>query len=254
MPLVHRALVALLLVTTLASAQDSTRRALDTVRVVKRATDLIGIAPAASAGRIDAAELSALPLSREGELLETVPGMIVTQHSGEGKANQYFARGFNLDHGTDFATSVDGMPVNMPSHAHGQGYTDLNFMTPEIVQSLDYRLGVYYADVGDYSSAGSSEFHLVRHLASPFVSLTSGENGLDRIVAAGSAGDLLIAGEVKGYNGPWRLPEEERKFSGIVRYSAGDFSVLAMGYHNKWRSNDQIPLRAVDDNVISRFG
>lgn len=254
MGIVHRVLVALVLIPTLASAQDSTKRALDTVRVVQRATDLIGIAPAASAGRIDAAELNALPLSREGELLETVPGMIVTQHSGEGKANQYFARGFNLDHGTDFATSVDGMPVNMPSHAHGQGYTDLNFLIPELVQSLDYRLGVYYADVGDFSSAGSSVLHLVHHLAAPFVSLTSGEHGLDRIVAGGSVGDLLVAGEVKGYNGPWQLPEEERKFSGMIRYSAGDFSVLAMGYHNKWRSNDQIPLRAVDDDVISRFG
>jgi hypothetical protein len=246
--------MALVLATTAVSAQDSTKKALDTVRVVSHADDLHGIAPSASEGHIDIEELRALPLSREGELLETVPGMIVTQHSGEGKANQYFARGFNLDHGTDFATSVDGMPVNDPSHAHGQGYTDLNFLIPELVTSLDYRLGVYYADVGDFGSAGSSEFHLAQHLAAPFVSLTSGENGLNRIVAAGSAGDLLVAGEVKGYDGPWRLAEEERKFSGLIRYSSGDFSILAMGYHNKWRSNDQVPLRAIDDDVISRFG
>src|SRR5580704_5510151 len=246
--------MALALATTAVSAQDSTRKALDTVRVVRHVDDLHGIAPSASEGHIDIEELRALPLSREGELLETVPGMIVTQHSGEGKANQYFARGFNLDHGTDFATSVDGMPVNDPSHAHGQGYTDLNFLIPELVTSLDYRLGVYYADVGDFGSAGSSEFHLAQHLAAPFVSLTSGENGLNRIVAAGSAGDLLVAGEVKGYDGPWRLAEEERKFSGLIRYSSGDFSILAMGYHNKWRSNDQVPLRAIDDDVISRFG
>jgi len=246
--------MVLALATSAASAQDSTNKALDTVRVVSHADDLHGIAPSASEGHIDIEELRALPLSREGELLETVPGMIVTQHSGEGKANQYFARGFNLDHGTDFATSVDGMPVNDPSHAHGQGYTDLNFLIPELVTSLDYRLGVYYADVGDFGSAGSSEFHLAQHLAAPFVSLTSGENGLNRIVAAGSAGDLLVAGEVKGYDGPWRLAEEERKFSGLIRYSSGDFSILAMGYHNKWRSNDQVPLRAIDDDVISRFG
>jgi hypothetical protein len=246
--------MALVLATTAVSAQDSTKKALDTVRVVSHADDLHGIAPSASEGHIDIEELRALPLSREGELLETVPGMIVTQHSGEGKANQYFARGFNLDHGTDFATSVDGMPVNDPSHAHGQGYTDLNFLIPELVTSLDYRLGVYYADVGDFGSAGSSEFHLAQHLAAPFVSLTSGENGLNRIVAAGSAGDLLVAGEVKGYDGPWRLAEEERKFSGLIRYSWGDVSILAMGYHNKWRSNDQVPLRAIDDDVISRFG
>lgn len=246
--------MALALATTAVSAQDSTKKALDTVRVVSHADDLHGIAPSASEGHVDIEELRALPLSREGELLETVPGMIVTQHSGEGKANQYFARGFNLDHGTDFATSVDGMPVNDPSHAHGQGYTDLNFLIPELVTSLDYRLGVYYADVGDFGSAGSSEFHLAQHLATPFVSLTSGENGLNRIVAAGSAGDLLVAGEVKGYDGPWRLAEEERKFSGLLRYSWSDVSILAMGYHNKWRSNDQVPLRAIDDDVISRFG
>src|ERR1700722_17317367 len=189
--------MVLALVTSAASAQDSTKKALDTVRVVSHADDLHGIAPSASQGHIDIEELRALPLSREG------------------KANQYFARGFNLDHGTDFATSVDGMPVNDPSHAHGQGYTDLNFLIPELVTSLDYRLGVYYADVGDFGSAGSSEFHLAQHLAAPFVSLTSGENGLNRIVAAGSAGDLLVAGEVKGYDGPWRLAEEERKFSGL---------------------------------------
>ena len=250
----HRALIILTLLSTVASAQDSTRKALDTVRVVRRADDLIGIAPSASGGHIDAEELRALPLSREGELLETVPGMIVTQHSGEGKANQYFARGFNLDHGTDFATTVDGMPVNMPSHAHGQGYSDLNFLIPELVTSLDYRLGVYYADVGDFGSAGSSEFHLARQLSSPFVTLTSGENGLARVAAAASTGGLLVAGEVKGYDGPWRLPEEERKFSGLLRYTWDDFSVLAMAYHNKWRSNDQIPLRAIDDDVTSRFG
>jgi hypothetical protein len=251
---VHRVLVVLTLLSTVASAQDSTKKALDTVRVVRRVDDLLGIAPSASRGHVDAEELHALPLSREGELLETIPGMIVTQHSGEGKANQYFARGFNLDHGTDFATSVDGMPVNMPSHAHGQGYSDLNFLIPELVTSLDYRLGVYYADVGDFGSAGSSEFHLARQLSSPFVSLTSGENGLARVVAAASTGGLLVAGEVKGYDGPWRLPEEERKFSGLLRYSSGEFSILAMGYHNKWRSNDQIPLRAIDENVISPLG
>lgn len=254
---VHRELIVIALGfagATTVLAQDTVTRHVDTVRIVAHSATLHGVATTASQGRVDSTELRALPLSREGELLETVPGMIVTQHSGEGKANQYFARGFNLDHGTDFETNVDGMPVNMPSHAHGQGYTDLNFLLPELVTSLDYRLGVYYADVGDFSSAGSSEFHLARELASPFISLTSGDNGLDRVAAGASAGGLLAAGEVKGYDGPWLLPEEERKFSGLVRYSWGDFSILALGYHNKWRSNDQIPIRAIDDNLISRFG
>ncbi len=88
------------------------------------------------------------PILRPGELLETVPGLIVTQHSGEGKANQFYLRGFNLDHGTDFRTTVDGMPVNQRTHAHGQGYTDLNFVIPELVSRLDYKKGPYYAEQG----------------------------------------------------------------------------------------------------------
>src|SRR5690606_9421241 len=115
--------------------------------------------------------------TREGELLETIPGLIVTQHSGEGKANQYFVRGFNLDHGTDFQTRVEGMPVNLPTHGHGQGYTDLNFVIPELVELLDYRLGVYHADIGDFGSAGGAEFHLFRSLPRPFLAASGGEDG-----------------------------------------------------------------------------
>jgi hypothetical protein len=94
---------------------------------------------AASAVTVSGAEVNARPFSRAGEALEAVPGLIVTQHSGEGKANQYFLRGFNLDHGTDLAISVDGMPVNMPTHVHGQGYADINFMIPELIQSANVR-------------------------------------------------------------------------------------------------------------------
>jgi outer membrane cobalamin receptor len=140
-------------------APDSNRtRSVDTVRVTGRIADLIGTARTASEGHVGTRELAARPLSREGELLETVPGLVVTQHSGEGKANQYFVRGFNLDHGTDFRTLVDGMPINQPTHAHGQGYTDLNFVIPEFVRALDYKLGVYHAEVGDFGSAGRSRF------------------------------------------------------------------------------------------------
>ena len=126
---------------------------LDTLTVTGRADDLIGIASSASQGRVGAGDLRSRPIAREGELLETVPGVIVTQHSGDGKANQYFIRGFNLDHGTDFATRFEGMPVNMVSHAHGQGYTDLNFLIPELVDHLDYKLGVYHAERGGRPSA-----------------------------------------------------------------------------------------------------
>src|SRR3984957_20066945 len=147
--------MVLALVTSAASAQDSTKKALDTVRVVSHADDLHGIAPSASQGHIDIEELRALPLSREGELLETVPGMIVTQHSGEGKANQYFARGFNLDHGTDIDITLDDMPVNLRTHAHGQGYADLNFMIPELIDRIHYSKGPYFADHGDFDTAGA---------------------------------------------------------------------------------------------------
>ena len=107
-------------------------------------------------GVVGAAELDARPRMRTGEILEVVPGLIVTQHSGTGKSNQMFLRGFNLDHGTDFATWIDGMPVNLPTHAHGQGYTDLNFLIPELVERLEYRKGAYYAEVSDFSSAGAA--------------------------------------------------------------------------------------------------
>ena len=185
---------------------------LDPLTITGRFDNLKGISSTASEGRVGAADLRLRPITREGELLETVPGVIVTQHSGDGKANQYFVRGFNLDHGTDFETRIEGMPVNMPSHAHGQGYTDLNFLIPELVDYIDYRLGVYHADLGDFGSAGGAEFHLKRRLDSPFAVAGAGENGLARFSAGASkrvgSGDLLLAGEAKGYNGPWRSPRK----------------------------------------------
>lgn len=243
---------------------DSVARSsrLDTVRVVGRAATLIGTARSASEGHVGTIELRARPLSREGELLETVPGVIVTQHSGEGKANQYFVRGFNLDHGTDFQTMVDGMPVNQPTHAHGQGYTDLNFITPEFVRALDYKLGVYHAELGDFGSAGGAEFHLAKRFETPIVSAQFGSNGLARAVLGTSrkagGGDLLFGGEAKAYDGPWVRAEQLRKYSGMARWSrevgASSFSVLAMGYRNRWNSSDQIPGRVVQSGLISAFG
>ena len=243
--------------------QDSARaQVVDTFTVVGRIDDLIGSARSASEGRIGATELRQRPITREGELLETVPGMIVTQHSGEGKANQYFVRGFNRDHGTDFQTRLEGMPLNMATHGHGQGWTDLNFLIPELVESLDYKLGVHHADIGDFGSAGGAEFHLVRTLERPFVSLNGGANGLARVAAGGSRragrGTLLVAGEVKAYDGPWLRAEGVRKSSGVARYSVdrgtSRFSVLGMAYRNGWNSNDQIAQRAVEDGTVSRFG
>ena len=246
-----------------ATPRDTGRaHALDTMKVTGRIDNLIGTATSASEGRVGAAELHVRPITREGELLETVPGVIVTQHSGEGKANQYFVRGFNLDHGTDFQTRLEGMPLNLPSHGHGQGYTDLNFLIPEMVEYLDYKLGVYHPEVGDFGSAGAADFHLLRTLDHPFANVEFGANGLARL-AAGRAvhlgsGDLLLGGEGKEYDGPWELKENIRKFSGLARYSftagASQFSILGLAYHNRWNSNDQIPLRAVTGGAISRLG
>src|SRR5207237_1745902 len=116
---------------------------LDRIEVLGHYETAVGSSDAASEGSVTAKLIEARPALPPGELLEFVPGVIVTQHSGDGKANQYFLRGFNLDHGTDFATYVDGMPVNMRTHAHGQGYTDLNFLIPELVDRIQYKKGTY---------------------------------------------------------------------------------------------------------------
>jgi hypothetical protein len=234
----------------------------DTIVVSGRIDDLSGVAVAASEGRVGREDLALRPILREAELLETVPGMIATQHSGDGKSNQMFLRGFNLDHGTDFRTEVEGMPVNMPTHGHGQGYTDVNFLVPELVDRVEFQKGVYWADTGDFGSAGASRFRLASEVASPFLELEVGEDRFRRVVGAGSRavgpGVLLAGGEVKVYDGPWEKPEDLEKISGIARYSwdatGNRFSILAMGYGNQWQSSDQIPQRLVADGTLSPFG
>ena len=217
---------------------------------------------AASEGTATGEELGNRPLLRPAEVLEAVPGLVVTQHSGDGKANQYFLRGFNLDHGTDFATFVDGVPVNMPTHAHGQGYSDLNFLIPELIDRVDYRKGVYYAQEGDFSAAGAAEIHYRDRLAGSFVTASVGEEGYLRLLAATSGafagGELLLAGEFGVTDGPWVLPEDYQRASGVIKYTAGEdglgYSIALMGYGGDWRATDQIPERAVSSGLISRFG
>src|SRR5438270_1402975 len=140
---------------------------LETIEVIERSDTLIGIGDSATEGTVGPRQLEARPLLRPGEALETVPGVIITQHSGSGKANQFFLRGFNLDHGTDFATSVAGMPVNFPTHGHGQGYSDLNFLIPELVTGVQFSKGPYYADQGDFATAGSSTINYANALEKP---------------------------------------------------------------------------------------
>ena len=192
-----------------------------------------------------------------------VPGLIVTQHSGEGKANQYFLRGFNLDHGTDLAIKVDGMPVNMPTHGHGQGYADINFMIPELIQSVNVRKGPYFADVGDFGSAGSVAIDYINKLPKNIAETDhSAAFGYHRGLAAGStavgAGTLLAAFEGVKYNGPWDVPDNVRKLNGVLRYSQGTatdgFTLSAMAYSNGWNSTDQVAQRAIDQGIIGRFG
>ena len=217
---------------------------------------------AASEMRISGEELNARPASRVGEVLEAVPGLIVTQHSGEGKANQYFLRGFNLDHGTDLAITVDGMPVNMPTHGHGQGYADINFLIPELIGSANVRKGPYYADQGDFASAGSVGIDYVNRLPNNIAELTFGSFGYQRALAAGSTavgeGTLLAAVEANKYNGPWEVPDNVRKLNGVLRYSQGTatdgFNLSAMAYSNGWNSTDQVAQRAIDQGLINRLG
>ena len=197
---------------------------------------LVGIAQSASQGAITARQLEARPIMRTGEVLETVPGVLISQHSGEGKANQYYLRGFNLDHGTDFATTVAGMPVNMPTHGHG--YSDLNFLMPELVSGVQFSKGPYFADQGDFAIAGAATITDANSLARPLMRVGGGDQGFGRAIVAGSQavgpGTLLAGLEVQRNDGPWLRPDRFRKVNGVVRFSRGDalngFAVTGMGY------------------------
>jgi outer membrane cobalamin receptor len=221
----------------------------------------LGIADSANAGSVGQKELAARTAYRPGEMLEAMPGLIVSQHSGEGKANQFYLRGFNLDHGTDLATWVDGMPVNQRSHAHGQGWTDVNFLIPELVGRLDYRKGPYSARDADFASAGSAEISYANRLTKDIASVTLGQDGFRRAMLAGSpellGGTLLYALEALENEGPWTRPDDYRKRNGMLRYSRGyannGWSVTAMAYRGTWNATDQIPLRAVEDGSLGRF-
>jgi outer membrane receptor protein involved in Fe transport len=216
----------------------------------------------ASQGTVTHTEIEQRPLSRTGEVLETVPGMVVTHHSGEGKANQYFLRGYNLDHGTDFATWVAGMPVNMPTSAHAQGYTDLNFLIPELVSRVQYNKGPYLAEDGDFASVGSARISYAEKLPASIATLSVGQNGYKRALLAGSpeagAGRVVYGLEYLYNNGPWDSPEQFHKLNGVLRYAQGTpdngLNVTAMGYSANWNSTDVIPQRAVDAGLIGRFG
>ena len=231
-----------------------------TIDVQGREDSLVGIANSATQGTVGATELQERPILRSGEVLEAIPGVIITQHAGGGKANQYFLRGFNLDHGTDFAISLDDMPLNLPSHAHGEGYADMNTVIPELVERVDFQKGPYYANVGNYGSAGSANVVFYKTLPENFVQVEGGMYGYGRAVFGASqkagAGSLLFGGEAYYDDGPWKHPDGYSKFNGLLTYSRGDdakgFSITARGYHGKWNSSDQIADDAVP--LVGFFG
>ena len=229
--------------------------------VIASVLDLLGKADTSSQGSITKQELQQRPIYRVGQLLETVPGLTVTSHSGEGKANQYLLRGFNLDHGTDLATFVDGIPINQRSHGHGQGYTDLNFLIPELGAGVDFSKGPYFASEGDFASVGADHLRLVNTLPTS-LTLSAGTLGERRVFAGttfdlSGGGNLLVAGEYSRVDGPWVNPDNFRKFNGALRWSKGTatkgFSLTLLGYDAKWRATNDQPIRAINSGLIGQF-
>ena len=225
---------------------------IEEIIVFGRNTDLVGSAEAASEGSVGGADLLVRPLFKTAELLESMPGMVAVQHSGSGKANQYFLRGFNLDHGTDYSVLVDGMPMNLRSHGHGQGYLDVNGLIPETVERIDYRKGPYRADLGDFSMAGASFIHTIDRLDDNFVSFESGQYGWNRMAGGMSQdtarGTLTFVGEYKQNDGPWEKDEDLNHVSLWSKYLTetdfGQLMVTFSGYQADWDPTEQVPERA----------
>ncbi len=234
----------------------------DEIIVIGRLDQLTGTPQSASQGVVTSEQLALRPVLRTGEVLEVVPGLIVTQHSGDGKANQYFLRGFNLDHGTDLALSVDGVPVNMPTHGHGQGYADTSFLIPSLLESIAYRKGPHFAETGNFSAAGAVDMTYKTRLAAPVAELEIGEYDYRRALAAGSGGvaggDLLGALEYTTSEGPWDLDQDLQRWNGLLRFGqateGGSWGASFQAYDGEWNSTDQIPQRAVDQGLIDEFG
>jgi len=241
---------------------DPTTDTLSEVVVTASRVNLLGTATTASQGSVTEQELDLRPAYRVGQLLESVPGLVVTVHSGEGKANQYLARGFNLDHGTDIANFVDDMPVNRPTNTHGQGYSDLNFIVPELANGLDYTKGPYYAPVGDFGSVASTHMKLANEIPNQ-VSLAAGTLGVYNLFTGGTLplapNDRLVGGAYYGHvDGPFTHSDDFEKIAGVLRYSHGTegegYSATAMYFHGQGNMTTDQPLRAIQEGLIGRFG
>ncbi len=246
---------------TIAAGASADDDILQKVLVQGSRASQLGVADAASVGSVGQQQLQARTVYRPGELLEATPGLVVSQHSGEGKANQFYLRGFNLDHGTDLKTTVDDMPVNQRSHAHGQGWTDLNFLIPELAARLDYKKGPYSAEDGDFASAGVAAVTYANRLPQNLATASVGQHGYGRAAIAGSpdlaGGSLLYALEVLHNDGPFVHPDDYQKVNGVLRFSQGyannGYAITAMAYHGAWNATDQVPRRAVDNGTLNRF-
>ncbi|MDR2212148.1 MAG: TonB-dependent receptor [Pseudomonadales bacterium] len=234
---------------------------IEEIVVFGRSTNLTGVAQAASEGSVGGADLLIRPLLKTAELLESTPGLVAVQHSGSGKANQYFLRGFNLDHGTDYTAIVDGMPWNLRSHGHGQGYLDVNGLIPEMVERIDYRKGPYRADLGDFSVAGASFIHTIDHFEQNFLSSEIGQDGWRRVAGGGTEelsqnSNLSFVGEYKQNDGPWQQPENLRHLSLWGKYlndenAFGRYSASLSAYHATWDPTEQVPERAIGSAVCA---
>jgi len=234
----------------------------ETITVIASRRNLIGKAVTASQGAITQQELILRPVYRVGQLEEAVPGLVVTVHSGEGKANQYLIRGYNLDHGTDIANFIDDMPVNRPTNAHGQGYSDLNFFIAPLFSSIDYTKGPFFASVGDFGAVASTHIRLVDDLPAQIAG-SAGTLGDDDIFAGGTYhfadGIRLIgAGEVSHVDGGTMPPQNYRKIAAATRLSNGKdadgWSLTAMYYKGQGRNSTDQPLRAISEGLIGPYG
>ncbi len=204
------------------------------------------------------------PVKSSQEILRKVPGLIIGQHAGGGKAEQLFLRGFDVDHGTDVAISVDGMPVNMVSHAHGQGYADLHFVIPETIENVNFGKGPYYANMGNFNTAGYVDLRLRKTLNESLVSLETGQFNTSRLLGMfdiyGSGdSNAYIASELYLTDGPFDSPQNFNRINVMGRYNynlSGDrtLDITASHFQSKWDASGQIPQRAVDQGLIGRFG
>lgn len=247
---------------TASQKQTADKDALEEVVVFGRGEELIGKASAASEGAVGGDDLLVRPMLRVADLLEAVPGMIAAQHSGSGKANQYFLRGFNLDHGTDFTAYIDDVPWNLRTHGHGQGYLDVNGLIPEVVERIEYRKGPYRADNGDFSMAGAALMTTIDSLRRPFAAVETGQYGWGRLAGGGTArvgeGTLTLLGQYKTYDGPWELKENLQHEAVWGKYvqptDYGMLKVSLSGYHATWKPTEQMPESAIGATILDGSG